>query len=380
MCSLTPDTLSVEDCPGNTFLWTTGDTTSSIVINTAGNYQCTITRGNGWVVQTPPMNVTFSNVVPYIVDSGDTTLEFCIGQPIPTLSTPYQPGVNYQWYTANSIAISNGDSSSYRPTVMGSYFLIASNACGSDTSAVTQLMAIRPDIIGIGGLTAVCPGMCNGTISLQVIGLEPVTYVWSTGDTTSAINNLCAGSYSVLVEDSLGCQNSFFRNITTDSLTLITNVNHTTCQGCTDGEVFLEVNNNVYPISNIETTPAAGTIHGDTISDLPPGIYEICISDTVGCMVCAMDTILENPVGVFEVDGFSIKIYPSPVQSVLNIQFENISETKKEYEIVNVYGQVFMKGNFYTNLFKIDVNVLPDGIYLLKIGAAKESTIKFLKN
>ena len=53
---------------------------------------------------------------------------------------------------------------------------------------------------------ATCNSVANGKIEISVSGgAEPYQYKWTTGRTSSGIYNVRAGSYSVLVVDSLGC-------------------------------------------------------------------------------------------------------------------------------------------------------------------------------
>jgi hypothetical protein len=49
---------------------------------------------------------------------------------------------------------------------------------------------------------ALCPGSCDGTAYATAMGgVGPLTYLWSTGQTSQAIANLCAGVYTVTVTD-----------------------------------------------------------------------------------------------------------------------------------------------------------------------------------
>ncbi len=51
-----------------------------------------------------------------------------------------------------------------------------------------------------------CPGSCDASINLSITGGEsPLSYQWNNGATTQDINGLCAGNYTVIVTDKLGC-------------------------------------------------------------------------------------------------------------------------------------------------------------------------------
>jgi gliding motility-associated-like protein len=54
-----------------------------------------------------------------------------------------------------------------------------------------------------------CSNACNGTISITTSnGVAPYTYSWSTGATSSALANLCPGTYTLTVTGANGCSES----------------------------------------------------------------------------------------------------------------------------------------------------------------------------
>ena len=54
-----------------------------------------------------------------------------------------------------------------------------------------------------------CQGSCNGSAAITVNnGTGPFTYLWSNGQTSSTLSNLCAGNYSVTVTAANGCSDS----------------------------------------------------------------------------------------------------------------------------------------------------------------------------
>jgi gliding motility-associated-like protein len=132
----------------------------------------------------------------------------------------------------------------------------------------------------------------NGSISITAIGnLGPITYSSDNGATTQVSNvfdNLMGGvtpvAYTILIEDSLGCQTTFTQDILDDnypSINTISNtdsdcgldnaiVNSTTASGGTAPYMFV-----------IDGLPAVG--QALPISDLAPGTYDLMLTDAFGC-------------------------------------------------------------------------------------------------
>ena len=377
-CTSTNNILSLDTCPGNTYLWTTGDTTSSIQISSPGIYQATITHANGWVVQTPPIHFNITGIVPYIVNTNDSIFMYCASGPVQYLNSPYQNDVNYQWYF-NNTALSTGDSSSLRSNGNGTYFLIASNGCGSDTSSITQVLLAQPNFSTLTQTPAVCAGDCTGQISLTAYGIDPLTYSWSTGDTTQSIQNLCAGFYSITISDSLGCIKYQSFSITSDLISAVSTSRNTSCTGCDDGIIHLSVSNNGSPY-NLSISPSAGIISGDSITNLPPGIYEVCVTDNTPCTFCQTDTILEDPTGIdFEnANGFSL--FPNPTHSNFTItQTANILQSQI-YTLENILGEIILSGNLIEEFKTIDLSTFQNGIYFLRLNGKFREGFKVIKN
>src|SRR6185295_4952839 len=74
--------------------------------------------------------------------------------------------------------------------------------------ADTQLVDVS-DAILLSPISAspLCFGTCDGSITLS----NAFDYLWGTGDTTSVLQNLCAGTYTVTVSDTSGtiCKQDF---------------------------------------------------------------------------------------------------------------------------------------------------------------------------
>src|ERR1700744_854094 len=53
------------------------------------------------------------------------------------------------------------------------------------------------------GQQPTCNGYCNGSATVSTLLTTTHHYLWSTGDTTKTVSNLCAGNYQCIVSDSL---------------------------------------------------------------------------------------------------------------------------------------------------------------------------------
>ncbi len=171
------------------YSWSTGNTTSSISVNTAGTYSVTVTNAAGC---TNTANVTISNAPAVNVNISGSTL-ICPGG-----STTLDAGAGFSTYIWNtgqtSRTISVNSAGNYSVTVTN-----ASGCTGTGSINVTLLSAPNPNITGP---TIVCSG---GSISLDA-GPGFSNYSWNTGATTRTITVTTPGTYAVTVTNSNGCQ------------------------------------------------------------------------------------------------------------------------------------------------------------------------------
>jgi len=75
----------------------------------------------------------------------------------------------------------------------------------------------------------------------------------------------------------------------------------------------------------------------------------------------------------------TIKVFPNPAKGNLNIDFSRLPKAKIEYQLIDVFGKIIIKGNFLdnpTSQFHLDTGSVPSGVYILKIETGKMSVIK----
>ncbi|MEO5644841.1 MAG: CUB domain-containing protein [Bacteroidia bacterium] len=169
---------------GNTYLWSTGATTSSITVTSSGNYNVTATNSNGCTANATQVTVTV-NPLPSANVTVSGPLNFCTGGSV-TFTLP--GGNTYLW--------SNGATTSgITATTAGSYSATITSPAGC--SALTSSYNVTVDTPPTAGITAGGPlTFCaGGNVTLNASGGS--SYLWSNGNTSAAITVNSSGNYSV---------------------------------------------------------------------------------------------------------------------------------------------------------------------------------------
>ena len=80
--------------------------------------------------------------------------------------------------------------------------------------------------------------------------------------------------------------------------------------------------------------------------------------------------------GIDEINDSGFVVYPNPSHGTLYVETcRGKSRQSSEYRIVNLLGTTVLSGEMISETQSIDVTVLPDGIYFIKIGNASKKII-----
>ncbi|MFH2144337.1 MAG: DNRLRE domain-containing protein [Bacteroidota bacterium] len=128
-----------------------------------------------------------------------------------------------------------------------------------------------------------CSLPCDGTANISVSGGSvPYSYLWSNGDNTANVTDLCSMNYSVTVSDNIGCTETEVINITSVN-GMALNLSHfdTDCHIANDENINLEVSGGVPPYTYLWNT---GYTNEDLIG-IGTGNYSVTVIDNLGCEI-----------------------------------------------------------------------------------------------
>jgi uncharacterized repeat protein (TIGR01451 family) len=255
--------------------WSTGATTQSITVTTAGSYSVQTTNGT-CTATSSPVTVTV-NPAPVVTITGPATA--CD-------SATLNAGagfVSYLWNTgATTPTINVTTTGIYSVTVTD-----ANGCSGSDTHNVS-ITTTPGNSITAGGPTTFCDG---GSVTLTASTAN--SYLWSTGATTQTITVTTSGSYSVQTTNGTCTANSSPVTVTVNPPLAVTITGPTTACGSAvldAGPGFTS-----YLWSNGDTTR--------TTTVTTNGTYSVTVGNGSGCTGSDSHTITINPAATVTIAG-----------------------------------------------------------------------------
>jgi len=299
-CGASDGTATVTASGGTgpyTYLWSDSQTTSTAINLSAGNYTVTVTDNDN-CSQSVSTSVNSIGGPTLSMQQTDITCNgLNDGSGLVTASggaTPY----TYLWddpLTQTTTLVTGLPAGTFNVTVTDS----------AGCASLSSIVIIEPSAIGLSltSTPASC-GLSDGSATVSASGgTGPFSYNWSpTGGTSATANSLAAGTYTVVVTDSLSCS-------TTDSISVIntggpsasiTSSADVSCFGGADGSATVTVSAGSGPYT-YTWIPTGGTDSTDT--GLSAGTYSVMVTDAGGCT--SSDTIVINE--------------PTPVSTVLSV-------------------------------------------------------------
>ncbi len=266
--------------PPYIYSWSNGQTTSTASNLCAGTYYITVHDNGGC---TNSDSVVFSNP-PQLAGSTSQTNISCNGACVGTAEdtvTGGTPPYTYLWSNGQTTSTASGLCQGVNTVKVTDF-----NGCSiinSVTITEAPPLASNPTVF-----QPTCK-FANGYIKVSPTGgVGKYTYLWNNGSTKDSIGSLFAGTYTVTITDSLGCNHAFAIALSNSSgATLVSYIKKMTCWTLCDGSDSVAVTAGTGPYSFSWSTGSTTS----SISGLCAGPYICTITDGNGCLTSESDTI-----------------------------------------------------------------------------------------
>ena len=352
----------------SSYLWSNGDTTSSIYVSDEQFYSLMVTNSIGCEYFSDTIHITSAQYTYPVSIVGDTVI--CLGGESILFTSAVLP--NIIW---NNQAVS----SSISVDSSGSYFFngIDTNGCSvvSDTITITQVSNPTPSLVLD---TATFFKACFGDTILLTAENNFISYEWSIGDSTQSISITQPGEYYVEATDSNGCIGI------SDSIEVvftplpIVKINPLPDTLCLNDSVFITSTANLesYSWFNGVTTPSFYLPLDSS------GLYQISLegSDSNGCVGIdssffrVIDCVVYSSINNEEDFNIEINNFISQLQITTNKELDKV-------EIYDYQGKVvYSKTNINTSEIVINLKLLTSSTYIIKVTYRNIKEPSFKKN
>ncbi|MFM2206620.1 MAG: hypothetical protein RL213_595 [Bacteroidota bacterium] len=184
-------------------------------------------------------------------------------------------GATSQFYTIDSLL----------GLTAGSYsFLVMDSISGCSDTGTFIITGPSAPLTATATTSTVCAGTFGWAAVTASGGTPPYIYLWNNGSTSPVQQGLPPGIYFITVMDANGCTATTTASITPlPTMTLSFSVVPASCNNCNDGIITANVIGGAPPYSYSWNSAAAS---GSVFAGAGPGLYNCCVTDANGCVVC----------------------------------------------------------------------------------------------
>ncbi len=292
-CGACNGTISIIPAGGNapyTFAWTpagvTGQGTTNISSLCAGLYVVKITDANGCSSTSAPipLNNTGGPTSDTITTTEPTCFQTCNATANLTVVVGGTPLYTYAW--TDSLNNSLGSTASNLTNLCaGGYVLTVTDAHHCIYNQIFHIASPGQLLEHPTVTQSTCTGLCNGSVLANPTGgTGAYTYSWTGGSATALDNNLCAGSYTLLLTDANGCDSSFVNSFVPSTIFQgnMTQLNPP-CNNTCAGAATITMSTGTAPYTYQWTDPLGQS--DSTATNLCAGTYSVNVLDANGCNI-----------------------------------------------------------------------------------------------
>lgn len=259
-----------------TYTWLPGNQLTSSVTNvSAGNY--TVIVGDAQAcVSTQTISISQPAALTRTLTGMQPSCNAGSNGSLSSLVSGGTPPYTYTWLP---VAINTGSISNLS---VGNYTLLLNDANGCSNSATIALSQPLPLSANISATNPACFGDSNGKLTASAFGgIAPYTYTWlPSTQTGSALANLSAGNYSLVVRDANACFNTVTVTVSQpSSIGVSVSSTNSPCYG-PGGKAKSVVFGGTPPYSYTWMPSSANT---QSVNSLSAGSHTLFVSDSHSC-------------------------------------------------------------------------------------------------
>ncbi|MBK7342390.1 MAG: gliding motility-associated C-terminal domain-containing protein [Saprospiraceae bacterium] len=258
------------------YLWSTGETTQTINVNTGGSYAVTVTTTEGCSGSDTYAVTAFPSPDPMI--TGD--LSICEGE-----QTVLNAGfgfTTYKWPDGSTMQ-------TLTVTTSGQYIVTVTNSLGCAATDTVNVEVFSVSSVNIAGTLAIC----EGEQTVLDAGSGFTDYLWGDGSTGQTVTVNASGTWSVTVTNSEGCTGQDAVDVV-ESMNPVPNIigDATLCTG---------ESTTLNPGSFFSAYLWSGNQSSSTISVSTSGTYSVTVTNAAGCT---------------GTDAFDVTVFPNPTPDI----------------------------------------------------------------
>jgi len=266
LCEGTTATLTATGTP--TFIWSTGDMTSSITESPLVTTHYTVTGTDANACTNKATAIITVNQLPQIIVNNP---EICIGN---TATLTASNATTYTWNTNDTTA-----SITQLPVVTTNYTVTGANANGCVNIKTTTVTVNPLPIVNVNNDT-----ICSGTNAL-LIATGAFSYIWNTGNNGASITPtpMVPTTYTITGTDVHGCVNTATTSVYVNISPTVTVNNASICKG--DTAILIANGASTYTWSTGDTTSTIKPHPLVTTTYAVSGSNAVCTTNTVSTVL-----------------------------------------------------------------------------------------------
>jgi len=352
-----------------TYQWNDPNQQTSSTANNlcAGTYTVTVSDGSGCSSSATVVIGGGPTPCPNPISANASITGDTCGQNTGAISVTTTGGsgqIFYQWNPGGE------QTSSITGLSAGNYSVQITDITGCDTTIDYSVPSVNPAFTLSTSSTAESCG-CDGSATVTASnGSGSLTYQWSdvNQQTTSTANDLCAGTYTVIVSDGNGCSST--ATVVVDASPSAVSVSVTSSPQTDainpNGSVSAFASGGTPPYSYLWSNGSTDAI----ATGLTAGSYTVDVSDANGCGASASITVvadIDTTTSILTMNWQEITLSPNPSNGDIQLQWTSQESIPYLIRIVDASGRQMMASHGQSvlgaNIKSMATSTLSAGLY-----------------